>query len=88
VNIGDSKFPASGASGGSTTVGGVSASTRRGATDALEQLFAAVAPGLGVPPDQLEAVDGKIQAKGDSSKSLPWTQACSKRGVKAIQVTG
>lgn len=88
VKIGDSKYPASGASGGSTTVGGVSASTRRGATDALEQLFAAVAPGLGVPPDQLEAVDGKIRAKGDSSKSLPWKQACSKLGVKAIQVTG
>ena len=88
VKIGDSKYPASGASGGSTTVGGVSASTRRGATDALDQLFAAVAPGLGVQPDQLEAVDGKIQAKGDSSKSLPWKQACAKLGVKAIQVTG
>jgi len=88
VKIGDSKYPASGASGGSTTVGGVSASTRRGATDALDQLFAAVAPGLGVQPDQLEAVDGKIQAKGDASKSLTWKQACAKLGVKAIQVTG
>ncbi|MFB3923382.1 MAG: xanthine dehydrogenase family protein molybdopterin-binding subunit [Terriglobia bacterium] len=88
VKIGDSKFPASGASGGSTTVGGVSASTRRGTIDALEQLFAAVAPGLGVPADQLVAVDGKIQAKGDSSKSLAWKQACAKLGVKSIQVTG
>jgi xanthine dehydrogenase YagR molybdenum-binding subunit len=88
VKIGDSKYPASGASGGSTTVGGVSASTRRGATDALEQLFAAVAPSLGVQPDQLEAVDGKIQAKGDPSKSLTWKQACAKLGVKPIQVTG
>jgi xanthine dehydrogenase YagR molybdenum-binding subunit len=88
VKIGDSKYPASGASGGSTTVGGVSASTRRGATDALDQLFAAVAPSLGVQPDQLEAVDGKVQAKGDASKSLAWKQACAKLGVKAIQVTG
>ena len=32
--------------------------------------------------------DGKIQAKGDSSKSLTWKQACSKLGVKTIQVTG
>jgi xanthine dehydrogenase YagR molybdenum-binding subunit len=88
VNIGDSKFPPGGASGGSTTVGGVSAATRRGCLDALEQLLAAVAPSLGVPADQLEAVEGRIQAKGDSSKSLTWKQACTKLGVKPIQVTG
>jgi xanthine dehydrogenase YagR molybdenum-binding subunit len=88
VEIGDSKYPPSGASGGSTTVGGVSASTRRGTVDALDQLFAAVAPSLGVQPDQLEAVGGKIQVKGDSSKSLTWKQACAKLGVKPIQVRG
>jgi xanthine dehydrogenase YagR molybdenum-binding subunit len=69
-------------------VGGVSASTRRGTTDALEQLFAAVAPSLGAQPDQLEAVDGKIQVKGDASKTLPWKQACSKLGLKPIKVEG
>jgi xanthine dehydrogenase YagR molybdenum-binding subunit len=88
VNIGDSAYPPSGASGGSTTVGGVSASTRRGTTDALAQLFAAVAPSLGAQPDQLEAVDGKIQVKGDASKSLTWKQACSKLGLKPIKVLG
>jgi len=88
VNIGTSKYPSSGASGGSTTVGGVSASTRRGSTDALNELFAAVAPSLGVPADQLVAVGGKIQAKGDSSKSLTWKQACAKLGVKTLQTTG
>ena len=88
VTLGDSRYPQSGGSGGSTTVGGVSASTRRGAVDALEQLFAAVAPGLGAQPDQLEAVEGHIQVKGDSSKSLSWKQACAKLGVKAIQATG
>jgi xanthine dehydrogenase YagR molybdenum-binding subunit len=88
VKIGDSKYPPSGASGGSTTVGGVSASTRRGTSDARDQLFAAVAPSLGAQPDQLEAVGGKIQLKGDSSKSLTWKQACAKLGVKPIQVRG
>jgi xanthine dehydrogenase YagR molybdenum-binding subunit len=68
VNIGDSKFPTSGPSGGSTTIGGVSASTRRASVDALDQLFAIVAPALGVPADQLVAVGGNIQAKGDASK--------------------
>jgi xanthine dehydrogenase YagR molybdenum-binding subunit len=89
VNIGRSpEYPNSGASGGSTTVGGVSAATRRGTVNALEQLFAKVAPALGVPPEQLEAVEGKIQAKGDPSKSLPWKQACSKLGVTPVTASG
>ncbi len=88
VEIGDSKYPPSGASGGSTTVGGVSSSTRRGSIEARDELFAAVAPSLGVQPDQLEAWNGKIQVKGDSSKSLTWKQACAKLGVKTIQTTG
>ncbi len=88
VTIGDSRYPKSGGSGGSTTVGGVSASTRRGSVDALEQLFAAVAPALGAQPGQLEAVEGRIQVKGDATKSLAWKQACGKLGVKAIQAPG
>ena len=89
VTIGDSRYPNSGASGGSTTVGGVTASTRRGSVDALEQLLAAVAPSLGVQPDQLEAAaGGRIQVKGNSVKSLTWKQACGKLGVKTIQATG
>ena len=45
--------PASGrSSGGSTTVGGVSSSTRKSAVNALAKLFEAVAPALGVQPEQ------------------------------------
>jgi xanthine dehydrogenase YagR molybdenum-binding subunit len=88
VNLGDSKYPSSGGSGGSTTIGGVSASSRRGAVDARDKLFAVVAPILGVPVDQLVAVGGKIQAKGDSSKQLNWKAACAKLQVKTIQATG
>ncbi|MGH9711633.1 MAG: xanthine dehydrogenase family protein molybdopterin-binding subunit, partial [Candidatus Acidiferrales bacterium] len=64
VNIGDNKYPPAGASGGSTTVSGVSTSTRRAATEALNSLMAKVAPSLGAPVDQLEAWGGKIQVKG------------------------
>lgn len=88
VNIGDSKYPPDGASGGSTTVGSVSASTRRGSVDALDQLFAVVAPSLGVPADQLVAKGGYIQAVGDSSKKLSWKDACAKLQVKTIQAMG
>ena len=88
VNIGDSKYPPDGASGGSTTIGGVSASTRRGSVDARDELFAVVAASLGVPADQLVAVGGHIQARGDASKKLTWKEACAKLQVKTIQTTG
>ncbi len=89
VEIGRSPdYPNSGASGGSTTVGGVSAATRRAATDALEQLLAKVAPDLGAQPSELESMGGKIQVKGNAAKSLTWKQAAAKLGVTPLSVTG
>ncbi len=88
VQIGDTNYPPSGPSGGSTTVGGVSSSTRRAAVKSLDKLFEVVAPFLGVPPDQLAAVDGRIQVQGDTSKSLTWKAACSKLGAKPISELG
>jgi xanthine dehydrogenase YagR molybdenum-binding subunit len=88
VKIGDNQYPRSGASGGSTTVGGVSTSTRKATVNALDKLFAAVAPSLGVPADQQEAIDGRIQVKGNPSKSLTWKAACQKLGVNSISETG
>lgn len=88
VHIGDNRYPVSGASGGSTTVGGVSSSTRRAAQDALEQLFAKVAPALGAEPAQLEAVDGRIRVASDPSRSMSWQQACSRLGTQPLTVRG
>lgn len=88
VKVGDSSFPPSGASGGSTTIGGVSASTRKSMTNALDKLFDVVAPGLGAPKEQLEAVDGKIQVKGNPAKSLAWKAACGKLGMNKISEMG
>jgi len=88
LRIGDSNYPPDGASGGSTTIGGVSPSTLKSTTNALRKLFAAVAPVLGAAPDQLAAVDGRIQVKGDPSKSLPWQDACRKLGTSKISEMG
>ncbi len=87
VRIGDNSYPPSGASGGSTTIGGVSATARRAAVDALEELFKKVAPALNADPDSLEAAGGRIQVKGDSSKSMTWKQACSRLGVNPISIS-
>jgi xanthine dehydrogenase YagR molybdenum-binding subunit len=82
LKIGDTLYPPSGGSGGSTTIGGVSASSRIAATDALEKLFEKVAPSLGVPPAELEAVGGKVQVKGDPAKSLSSAAWRSPRGAR------
>jgi xanthine dehydrogenase YagR molybdenum-binding subunit len=88
LQIGDTLYPPSGGSGGSTTIGGVSSSTRRAAVDARDALFARVAPALNVQPDQLESVNGTVRVKGDSGRSLSWKEACSKLGAMPLTVRG
>ncbi len=86
--IGDSHYPPDGASGGSTTVGGVSSSTRRAAVDARDALFEKVAPSLNAQPADLESVNGVIRVKGAPGRSLTWKQACAKLGPNSITVRG
>ena len=88
IMIGDSRYPPSGGSGGSTTIGGISAAARRGSQDALEQLFIKVAPSLEAKPEDLEAVGGTIRVKSNQAKSLTWAQACSKLGATPLTVRG
>ena len=86
--IGDNRYPVSGGSGGSTTIGGVSSSTRRASLDALDQIFAKAAPALEAKPEDLEAVGGTIRVKGNPSRSMTWAQACAKLGAMPITVRG
>ncbi|PYP88800.1 MAG: xanthine dehydrogenase family protein molybdopterin-binding subunit [Blastocatellia bacterium AA13] len=88
ISIGDNKYPVSGGSGGSTTIGGVSASSRRASVDALDQLFAKAAPALNAQPGDLESVGGAIRVKSDPGKSLTWAQACGKLGGLPLTVRG
>src|ERR1051326_2921605 len=88
LQIGDSQYPPDGGSGGSTTIGGVSSSTRRAAVDARDQLFAKVAGALNAKPEELEAVNGTIRVKSTPSRSLSWKDACARLGTQPIQVIG
>jgi xanthine dehydrogenase YagR molybdenum-binding subunit len=88
LSIGNNDLPPDGASGGSTTIGGVSASTRKSTVNALAKLFEVAAPSLGVQPEELEAVDGRIQVKGNASKNLTWQAACRKIGTGKISEMG
>ncbi|MEX2173383.1 MAG: xanthine dehydrogenase family protein molybdopterin-binding subunit [Pirellulaceae bacterium] len=88
VNIGSSKMPVSGPSGGSTTVGGVSESHRRAGQDAFRHLAALVGEKLAVDPATLEAVKGRIQVVGNPDKSVSWKEATSLLGMKPLEVKG
>jgi xanthine dehydrogenase YagR molybdenum-binding subunit len=88
IVIGDNQLPRGGNSGGSTTIGGVSSATRRAALDALDQLFAKVAPALDAQPADLEAAGGTIRVKSNPARNLPWAQACSKLGTVPLTTRG
>jgi xanthine dehydrogenase YagR molybdenum-binding subunit len=88
LKIGDNQYPSSGGSGGSTTIGGVSSSTRRAAVDARDQLFAKVASALNTKPEALEAVNGTIRVKSTPSRSMTWKEACARLGTQPIQTLG
>jgi xanthine dehydrogenase YagR molybdenum-binding subunit len=88
VHMGNSKFPPDNPSGGSTTIGGISASSRDAATNALNKLLEKVAPAMGVEVDQLEAWDGKIQEKDNPSNNMTWEKACSVIGNTPIKASG
>lgn len=88
VNIGRNAYPASGASGGSTTVGGVSSSSRDAATQALNKLLEKVAPRLGTSVDNIEAWAGQIRQKDKPENAASWKDACRLIGKTAITAQG
>jgi xanthine dehydrogenase YagR molybdenum-binding subunit len=88
VKIGDNSYPNSGGSGGSTTSGGITSSTRKSSMNALQKLFETVAQSLDVPAEELEAVDGRIRVKGNPDKGMSFQQAAQKLGVNSISEMG
>ena len=70
------------------TVGGVSASSRRAATEALNALLEIVAPKLGAQPDQLEARDGQIRLVDNPNGKIGWKEACALLSVNSITKRG
>jgi xanthine dehydrogenase YagR molybdenum-binding subunit len=86
--IGDTNYPMSGASGGSTTAASVSPAIRVTAGKALDALAAKVGPAIGVDPETLIASDGRIHVKGTPSKGMAWKEACKLIGTEPISVDG
>ena len=88
AEIGDSNYPFSGGSGGSTTAPSVSPAIRVTAGRALDALLAKVAPSLGADPATLVAANGRIQVKDNPSKGVAWKDACKLLGLEPVSVDG
>ena len=88
LSMGKNSYPISGASGGSTTIGGVSVSSRKASVDALNALFEVVAPKLKTTADALEVHDGQIRQADNPSNSIAWKKACGLLGPNPITKRG
>jgi xanthine dehydrogenase YagR molybdenum-binding subunit len=86
--IGDTVYPVSGGSGGSTTAAGISPAIRIATVNALDALKAKIAPALSVEPDSLVATNGRIQVKDNPAKGMSWAEACKQIGPQPIAADG
>jgi xanthine dehydrogenase YagR molybdenum-binding subunit len=88
VEIGKNSYPSSGGSGGSTTIGGVSVSSRAAATEALNELCKSVAARLNTEADNLEAREGFIRQIDKPDNRMAWKEACALLGPNSITKRG
>jgi xanthine dehydrogenase YagR molybdenum-binding subunit len=88
VELGKNAYPPSGGSGGSTTIGGISVSSRKAATEALNALLTTVASRINTTADNLEAVNGVIRQTDKPDNKIAWKDACRLLGPTAIVKRG
>ena len=86
--VGDTMYPFSGGSGGSTTTASAMPAIRVTAFKALDALCEKVAPSLGVDAATLVASGGRIHVKNAPSKGMAWKDACKLIGTEPISVDG
>jgi xanthine dehydrogenase YagR molybdenum-binding subunit len=86
--IGDTMFPISGGSGGSTTAAAVSPAVRIAAVNALEALRERIAPVLGVEPGTIVAAGGRLHVRDNPGKGMSWAEACKHLATQPISVEG
>ncbi len=84
--IGDTNYPVSGGSGGSTTAASMTPAIRLTAGKALDALAAKVGPHLGVDPSTITASNGRVHVAGNPSKGMAWKDACKLIGTEPISV--
>lgn len=88
VLIGDTNYPYSGASGGSTTAPSVAPAIKNATEKGKDKLLDLAAANLGVVKTDLVMANGKVSAKSGPAKSLNWKQLCALLGTAPLEVQG
>ena len=86
--IGDSNFPRSGASGGSTTAPSVAPAIKNTAENAKAKLAELAAAHLQVAPADLEWHGSSLRVKGQADRKLSWKEVCSLLEATPLEVQG
>jgi xanthine dehydrogenase YagR molybdenum-binding subunit len=84
ARIGDSRYPAGPASGGSRVTSSITPSARNAAYLAARDLAARVAQSLGAKPDEIVFQDGRVFARGRPQRGLTFAEAVKKANVDEI----
>ncbi len=84
VSVGDTRWPEGPGSGGSNTTNSVAPVVRLAAHDALQKLFASVAPALREKPSELRARAGRVFVGVAPSRGLSFKQAALKMSDDVI----
>jgi xanthine dehydrogenase YagR molybdenum-binding subunit len=88
AQIGDSRFPYSVPSGGSSTSPSDSPAVRQAAAHLKHKLFRIAAPLLSAEPADLEARDGKIYVRFQSERAIAIAEVCRRIPGDSISATG
>jgi len=78
IRIGDTNFPLGPSSGGSKTTGSITPAARKAVYQIRQTLFAAVAPELGVPPEELVVGQGRIFLRANPAHGFGFRQAAGR----------
>ncbi len=84
TRIGDSRYPAGPASGGSRVTSSITPAARNATYLAARDLAARVAPSLGAKPDEILFQDGRVFARGRPDRGMTFVEACKKASFDEI----
>jgi len=88
VRIGDSRFGAANASGGSTTTASLAPAVKDAASKARRGLCLQLAAALGWSAETLRPRNGRIVDEADAARSVAWKEACELLGPGGLSVHG
>ncbi len=83
-HIGDSRYPAGPASGGSRVTSSLTPAARNAAYRCARELASRLAPLLKANEEDIVFAEGKVLVKGKASSAMPFREAVKKAGIQEI----